>query len=677
MIYFLICCIFTFWGVNEYAFSEDTAPYCTMNAASSQAGPFVPTTGTSKALIIFVQFSDDTFGSNPPTPDDGSRCTTDSATEWPYDRADIPSWGLSVIDETSSGTHSENSLTDYFCKMSRDRNDGTHGDFHLVGEVYPELVVPVHSRSWYENLANHSFSNEWIAVNREILTFVDNNPEGIDLSSFDDYKNGTTIRQSDGKFDMIILAFRFHFQPGFSGISNLDGVSNSSSTNFGSFQVDGLNIDGSFQKGSGVITNTVDHKGFVLLIAHEYAHRFYGFKGGFHFNNIGNWGLMDNGGAGQSMSAYERELLGWISPRTILGDSINLVLTESITTSDIYKVAIQNGEYFLIENRQRTFWADQDQSDGNDNCDKQLPGTGLLISHIAPNKSSYSGQLYIERANGGSPTSLGGGSSTDPFKQITQDNFTPWTIPNSTTRNSTFTDVAILDIQEQSSDITLDVTLDAPPDRPQNLYIPNRTSNGAKPVVKWDANSEPDLNHYAIYRGYKDSWPQAISWGNNPVTTTTSTSWIDNSTTINTSTTSSVHYRATAVDDADNESDYSGEDWVGSNTLPKNYFEMENVAVPNIFRVSQNHPNPFNPETKIRFELPESSQVRLIIYNVRGEHVRELNNTVLPAGFHSVIWDGKDTNGRDASSGVYVYRFEIIRASLTQKSFTGKMTLLR
>lgn len=442
--------------VNQFALANPSDPNCTFSGTMALTPPYVPLTGTNKTLIVFVQFSDDTFGSNPPQPplpDDGSLCTTDPVTEWPYNRGDIPAWGFNVIDGTDAGTHTPNSLTDYFCKMSRDRFDGTHGKFHLIGQAYPQLVILDHPRNWYQNLNNHTFANEWIAVNREILTKVGNNPLGIDLTAYDDYTNGTTNRTPDGKFDMVIIAFRFHFG-GFNGTSRLDGLSTTGPTSFDSLQIGGKDIDGGFESGSGLITNVVDLKQFPTLAAHEYGHRILGAG---HFDYAGSFALMGSNVPSMSMCAYERELAGWISPQVITADlTTNLTITEAVTSAQIFKLLIPNGEYFLFENRQRTFWADLFQGDGNDGCDFQLPGTGLMIAHIAPNQSKRD-QLWWERANGGTPISFGLGSESDPFKPGNKIQFTPWTRPNSDTRNSVYTGIAITNIQTSGNDIIVDI----------------------------------------------------------------------------------------------------------------------------------------------------------------------------------------------------------------------------
>ena len=75
--------------------------------------------------------------------------------------------------------------------------------------------------------------------------------------------------------------------------------------------------------------------------------------------------------------------------------------------------------------------------------------------------------------------------------------------------------------------------------------------------------------------------------------------------------------------------------------------------------VYQNAPNPFNPGTTIRFELPDPGTVRLRIYDVHGRLVRELMHESRPAGYHAVYWDGEDASARRVASGVYWYRMEL------------------
>jgi hypothetical protein len=68
------------------------------------------------------------------------------------------------------------------------------------------------------------------------------------------------------------------------------------------------------------------------------------------------------------------------------------------------------------------------------------------------------------------------------------------------------------------------------------------------------------------------------------------------------------------------------------------------------------HPNPFNPQTTVAFTLASAELVRIAIYDVRGTLVRRLSDESMPAGEHSVVWNGVDAAGRPASSGIYFVR---------------------
>ncbi len=69
-------------------------------------------------------------------------------------------------------------------------------------------------------------------------------------------------------------------------------------------------------------------------------------------------------------------------------------------------------------------------------------------------------------------------------------------------------------------------------------------------------------------------------------------------------------------------------------------------------------PNPFNPQTSIKFNLPASQQATLALFDVQGRHVRTLVDGVRPAGETTVRWDGKDQGGRAVASGTYFARLQ-------------------
>ncbi|KQC06589.1 MAG: hypothetical protein APR54_07110 [Candidatus Cloacimonas sp. SDB] len=93
---------------------------------------------------------------------------------------------------------------------------------------------------------------------------------------------------------------------------------------------------------------------------------------------------------------------------------------------------------------------------------------------------------------------------------------------------------------------------------------------------------------------------------------------------------------------------------------------------PLVTSLSGNHPNPFNPETTINYQLAENSFVQLGIYNIKGQLVRILVSEELKAGFYEVIWNGTDDNDRQVSSGVY---YCILRTE--DKSARNKLILIK
>jgi len=100
--------------------------------------------------------------------------------------------------------------------------------------------------------------------------------------------------------------------------------------------------------------------------------------------------------------------------------------------------------------------------------------------------------------------------------------------------------------------------------------------------------------------------------------------------------------------------------------------EAGNVSNDDDFIVSTtslmgNYPNPFNPTTSINYNLTENGNVSLKIYNVKGELVRTLLSQEQAAGNHSVVWDGNDNNGIQASSGIYFYNMKTAVYSSTKR----------
>ena len=102
------------------------------------------------------------------------------------------------------------------------------------------------------------------------------------------------------------------------------------------------------------------------------------------------------------------------------------------------------------------------------------------------------------------------------------------------------------------------------------------------------------------------------------------------------------------------------------------YLSTVSEGIPTEFALQDNYPNPFNPTTTLRFDLPEVSDITLTIYNMLGQKVKTFNMQSTPAGYHSVTWNATNDLGEQVGAGVYLYQ-------LQAKDFvkTRKMVLLK
>lgn len=97
---------------------------------------------------------------------------------------------------------------------------------------------------------------------------------------------------------------------------------------------------------------------------------------------------------------------------------------------------------------------------------------------------------------------------------------------------------------------------------------------------------------------------------------------------------------------------------------PSGVADLINPASWNLY---PNHPNPFNPSTTIRYDVPERAHVSLSIYSLEGRLIKTLYNDVKTSGHHQVTWDGTDNSGNEVSSGVYIYHLRAVKYSSTNK----------
>lgn len=99
---------------------------------------------------------------------------------------------------------------------------------------------------------------------------------------------------------------------------------------------------------------------------------------------------------------------------------------------------------------------------------------------------------------------------------------------------------------------------------------------------------------------------------------------------------------------------------------------LQPQSAPKIFTLSSNYPNPFNPTTIIKYQIPEAAHVRLEIFNILGQKIKTLVNQKQRSDFYKIEWDGRNDSGKPVGSGLYFYHIEA-------ESFkaTKKMLLLR
>ena len=105
----------------------------------------------------------------------------------------------------------------------------------------------------------------------------------------------------------------------------------------------------------------------------------------------------------------------------------------------------------------------------------------------------------------------------------------------------------------------------------------------------------------------------------------------------------------------------------GEWALRDNYINVEETSTDDELLINnnkdvinpKNYPNPFNPSTTISFALPQDSKVELSVYNIKGQKVKTIAKDVFAKGLHKLIWNGKDSSGKEVGSGVYFYKLKV------------------
>ena len=108
----------------------------------------------------------------------------------------------------------------------------------------------------------------------------------------------------------------------------------------------------------------------------------------------------------------------------------------------------------------------------------------------------------------------------------------------------------------------------------------------------------------------------------------------------------------------------------------KVFFEAGPINTPAMaLMLLQNHPNPFNPSTVIRYYLPESCHIAVDVYNVDGTFITGLDRGYRGKGYHTIVWNGRDRSGHQVSSGVYFYRLKAGKTEISRKMVLARCVL--
>ncbi len=671
------------WGCDVLTDPNSKAP-------PQRGGRYFTEQGTIRALVVFVQFKDDS--------------TNPNSTIWPPNQP--PTYMNDVLDANLSQQSTTGNLTHWMREMSFDK-------LKIYGDPY--FVVTDCTKTWYE-----TNSKDYGHVNKDVLIKLDTTTT-IDFADYDNWTFGyyNHSSQPDSIVDWIIMIHRedlaSSFHPG-NGIASLGGFitvsDTSSSSNFkvqnGAYTIDRL------YPGSGTSLEKGCEGRVNRRYSHELGHLLYD---GWHPSNDGDgygmWGLLFSNA--NLINAYDRHQLRWVDVNDLsITDSLDVSISDFITTGDAYRVELpgHSSEAFYIEFHEDISYFDQFVN--YDDADLGLyiyhvNGTGLFPSYdieaaegkfnwsnpfwvpnpwgnntlpvfvqLEPNRNGYDGRNQIPTVNPNGVHKIyltdndqDGqyevnrrvfGSVKDAFRMGKNQLFSPWSNPSSEAWSSS-SPGGNVSIQLMDTTVVAGRTIynlrirvtnheNGPPANPLLLNLQSYSSGGNDGIkITWAANREPDIAGYEVYRQINSGNITKIS-GSSLVADTFFVEWG-----VQIASGPSTHtYYVKAVDTQNKTSNYSNGlntavQYVSQGGAKRGADGGETTIIPEIVELAQNFPNPFNPTTTFAFALPEAAPVRLTIFDLNGRQVAQLVNEELPAGRYEIPFDASHL-----ASGVYLYR---------------------
>jgi hypothetical protein len=323
-------------------------------------GEYLPGHGVIKALVVYIQFPDDSTSSG----------------SWPSGQ--LPGGYVGIIAPTNSASYPAWTLSDYYRKMS---NGTETTGLNLIGDVYSALVwVPNSMQSYIDSAKNYG------DVNRDVLAWLVANTS-INFANYDNWRFDSEYNHTNtpnGKVDMIILFYRYiplqlkidrygSSYGDFSGVAQLgEGQARQPNVMTNNYNSSGQRAYISLQRlTSGNASGITISRSWIdfSVVAHEFGHYLFG-----SMHHLGS-GIM-----GQvfkpAMSSLERQQLGYMSISEATGGVV--LVPDFLTANVAYRVPISGSrQYFLVENHQKL--SIYDAVGGKTDGDPQ--GRGLYIFH--------------------------------------------------------------------------------------------------------------------------------------------------------------------------------------------------------------------------------------------------------------------------------------------------------
>ncbi|MCX6640627.1 MAG: M6 family metalloprotease domain-containing protein [bacterium] len=584
----------------------------------------------------------------------------------------------------SQGVWSTGSMRDYY-------RENSYNQIDIVGEAAGWYRMP-QPYSYYvgTNYGMGSYPNNSQKLTEDAVAAAD---PFVDFSQYDD--------DQDGYVDGLFIV---HAGVGAEQSGSHNDIWSHAWVTHAPIYVDGVTVHN---------YSTEPENGNIGVFSHELGHALFGLPDLYDYdydsNGTGNWSLMSGGSWGGGgtrpvhLDAYSKTLCGLATGTNVTANLTHVAFPQVETNNVVYRLwsdGAYGPQYFLVENRQRVGF------------DLSLPASGLLIYHIEEEDGSNNHQWYpgytsnghylvaVEQADGlwQLEHNTNGGDGGDPWPGTTNKHeFDVSSTPD--TKNYAFqpTMVAIGNISNSADTMYADLSV--------TIYVPNvniTTSPVAPPVVipvnggSFQYNAQ--LSNPGTIPESVQVWNRLRTgntffqiFGPRPLTVPgganlnrTVTQYVSGN--IPAGSYSFVSYVGTYPGIISDSSFFNvtknaladGGPWIGASYAEGDLFDeyptsdvrAQHAAPlqPAQFALQGAFPNPFNPTTAIRFDLPDVSPVTLTVYDINGRIVRAMHASPLQSGSQEITFDGSNL-----ASGIYLYRLEA--GSYTAAG--GKMVLLK